>query len=586
MATIAPPILIRPRKKEPRVHAYARAIVAGQIVAGRYVRLACQRHLDDLATGAARGLLWKPHKAESILVFAEETIFLEEDKPLKLDDWQAFILGSLFGWYNAEGFRRFRMAYVEGGKGCGKTPLAAIIGLYGLVMDNEHAPEIYSAAVAKDQAALCFNAASMMVQASPDLFKRVSIQVGSLTVPSRYGVFRALSSEQRTLDGKRVHIGIIDELHEHPDDKVSAKIRAGTKSRRNALILEITNSGWGRTSVCRKHHETSVKIVEKIVTNDAWFAYVCTLDPCSACAAKGLEQPDSKCPQCDDYRNPKVWKKANPGLGTILPESYLRDQVAIAETVVSEENLIKRLNFCQWTEQAVRWINMQKWDACGRSNGPFATREALLAALKGKPCKLGLDASTTGDFSAAVLEFELEGGWYPVIPFLFLPADNLQERVDSTGIRFDTWASEGAIYTTPGNLIDYDFIRNVIKGLGQEYDITEIAYDPYNISQLTTQLAGDGFQCVPVRQGFLTLSAPSKEIEKLVLREKLLHCAHPVLRWMASNVAVSQDAAGNVKPDKEKSSEKIDGIVALVMAHDRWVRKDPEQLGEPGVLFI
>jgi phage terminase large subunit-like protein len=589
--------------RSARVHAYARAVVAGEIVAGRYVRLACRRHLDDLARSGfddhgrrlpithnpspiTPPLIWTPAKAESILTFAEDVVRLEDDKPLVLDDWQAFILGSLFGWYRSDGYRRFRIAYIEIGKGNGKTPLAAVVGLYGLTLDDEHAPEIYSAAVAKDQAAICFRDAVMAVESSPHLRSRVQVQVGSLTVPARYGVFRPLSSEQKNLDGKRVHIGIIDELHEHPDDKVSAKIRAGTKRRRNALVLEITNSGYGRTSVCRRHHETSLKIIEGIAVNDAWFAYVCTLDPCPACVEKGLDQPDPKCPACDDWRSPAVWKKANPGLDTILPSSYLREQVDIATTVTSEENLIKRLNFCLWTEQAVRWINLQKWDACGRRFGPCSDRASLLAYLRGRPCRLGLDASTTGDFSAAVLVFELPDGYYAVLPLLFLPEGNLQERVDSTGIRFDTWAEQGHIFLTPGDLVDYDVIRARIVELGRLYAITEIAFDPYNVSQLTTQLAGDGFKCVPVRQGFLTLNAPSKEFEKVILREKFLHLDHPVLRWMASNVAISHDPAGNIKPDKEKSTEKIDGIVATIMALDRWIRKEPEPTGDAWAAFV
>jgi len=575
--------------KAPRIHAYARDVLAGKIVAGRLVRLACARHLRDLEHGHARGLRFDDAKAEAWLIFFEEVLFLEDEKPFLLEDFQAFIIGSLFGWLRADGFRRFRFAYVEIGKGNGKTPLAAGIGLGGLVLDNEPAPEIYSAAVAKDQAAICFKDARIMVESSPELRRRIEVQVGSLTTASpANGVMRPLSSEQKNLDGKRVHIALIDELHEHPDDKVSAKIRAGTKRRRNALILEITNSGYGRTSVCRRHHETSVRILEDIAPNDAWFAYICTLDACPSCIEKGLAQPDEKCPRCDDWKNPAVWAKANPGLGTILPASYLEEQVGIAASVTSEANLIKRLNFCLWTEQAVRWINMQKWDACGRRHGPGQKSAAgLRAFLRGRPCKAALDASTTGDFSAFVLEFDLGDGWFAVLPFLYLPADNLSARVDATGIRFDTWAEEGHIFLTPGNIIDYDAIREKIIALGEEYRIEEIAYDPYNVSQLTMQLTGAGFRCVPVRQGFLTLSAPSKELEKVILREKLLHLDHPVLRWMASNVATSSDSAGNIKPDKEKSSEKIDGIVALVMAHDRHIRQaPPETSGEAGVVFL
>ncbi len=600
-----------PPAKEPRVHAYARGVVAGEILAGRFVRMACERHLADLARAGfddhgrplpasvssvcsvgtypapalvAPALVWRADKAEAWLIFFESVLHLEENTPFILHDFQAFIIGSLFGWYRADGFRRFRNAYVEIGKGNGKTPLAAGIGLGGLTLDRETAPEIYSAAVSKDQAAICFKDAKMMVEASPELRRRLALQVGSIT--NGDGVFRPLSSEANNLDGKRVHIGIIDELHAHPDGTVQAKIRAGTKRRQNALILEITNSGFGRTSVCRQHHESSVRILEGTAQNDAWFAYVCTLDPCPACLEKGLDQPDENCPACDDWRDPAAWKKANPGLDTILPASYLREQIGTAATVPTEANLIKRLNFCLWTEQSVRWINMAKWTACGRSNGRFDTRENLLAALRTAPCKAAIDGASVGDFFAFVLEFDLGGGFYATLPFLFIPEDNLPARVDATGIRFDQWRDEGHLFTTPGNIVDYDAIRAHILRLGALYQISEIAFDPYNVTQLITQLTGDGYQCVPVRQGFLTLNAPSKAIEKLVLTEKLLHFDHPVLRWMASNCAASGDSAGNIKPDKEKSSEKIDGIVALIMAHDRFLRAaPPENSGDAGAIF-
>lgn len=567
------------RPRAERVHSYARDVVAGRVVAGRLVRLACERHLADLETGRERGLVWRAERAESILLFAEEVIFLDEGMPLRLADFQVFILGSLFGWYKADGFRRFRYAYIEIGKGNGKTPLAAVIGLYGLVMDKESSPEVYSAAVSADQAAICFRDAVAMVENSPELKGRVEVQVGSLSVPKRYGVFRALSSEHRNLDGKRVHIGIIDELHAHPDDKVSAKIRAGTKRRQNALILEITNSGAGQASVCWRHHDASVKILAGLAPNDSWFAYVCGLDPCPKCLQAGKDRPDPTCPDCDDWRNPATWPKANPGLGTILPVSYLEEQVGVAKSIHSEQNLVMRLNFCLWTEQAVRWINMHKWDECGRLPIDWD-------ALRGRPCKIGLDASTVGDFSAVVLMWRLSDGRYAVKPRLFLPKDNLAARVESTGLRFDLWAEQGHISLTPGNQIDYGYIEQTIERAGQDYLVEEVAFDPWNITDLVGRLQGKGFRVVPVRQGYATLSPPSKEFEKDVLACRLLHGGHPVLRWMASNATTTSDPAGNIKPDKEKSGDKIDGIVAAIMARDRWLRAEPAAPADPWGAFV
>lgn len=572
-----------PFPQADRVHAYARDVVAGKIVAGYLVRLACQRHLDDLEHGHERGLIFRPEKAEAFLVFSGGVNIPAADgvtgTPLVLDGWQVFCGGSLFGWYGVDGFRRFHTAYIEIGKGNGKTPFAAVICLYGLLIDKEPSPEIYSAAVAQEQAAICFTHALKMISVTPDLKKRVHTQVGSITVPARFGVFRALSAEHKTLDGKIVHIGVVDELHEHPSDIVVDKLSAGTKQRRNALIFEITNAGVGRETVCWRHHETSVSILEKRGPgNDAWFAFVCGLDPCPSCRAAGKPQPDEKCPHCDDWRDPKVWAKANPSLDTILPSSYLARLVNDARSMVSKENITRRLNFCQWTEQANRWLSMVEWDQCA---GPLEF-EALARALKGKPCKLGIDASTVNDFSAVVLMFA-DGKKFPLLPYFFIPGDTLPERVKKTGLRFDLWRDAGLLEATPGNIIDYGYIFNKIEALGKEFMIEEIAYDPWNMTDLVTKLMGAGFKCVPVRQGYATLSPPTKEFEKDVLTHRLQHGGHPILRWMAGNVATTEDPAANIKPDKEKSTEKIDGIVAAIMARDRWLRREPEENGEAGI---
>lgn len=605
-----PPPAPAPRKKRParpkppefplaeRVHAYARAVVSGEIIAGRLVRLAGERHLRDLQNAAALGLVWRADRAEAFLHFCEKCVFLSEGRPLVLDGWEVFVGGSLFGWHGADGFRRYHTAYVEIGKGNGKSPFAAAVGLYGLLLDGEHAPEIYSAATAQEQAVIVWRDAKIMVESSPELRKRVHVQVGSLTVESTYGVFRPLSAEHRSLDGKRVHIGIVDELHEHASDLVVDKLAAGTKQRRNSLILEITNSGVGRESVCWRHHDTSVAILEQRAHNEAWFAYVCGLDPCPQCFAAGKVQPDIKCPRCDDWRDPAVWIKANPSLDTILPRSFLARQVNDARTMVSKENIVRRLHFCQWTEQSNRWLSLSAWDGCAGLLEPAALAESL----RGLPCKAGLDAATVGDFSALVLMFQLTGAqamarWpgftappaailYPILPFFFIPEGNLMERVRKTGLRFDLWRDQGFLETTPGNQTDYAWIEEKLVALGAAYAIEEIAFDAWNVSDLVARLGGRGFTCIPCRQGYATLSSPCKEFERDMLSKRLVHGGHPVLRWMAGNVTLSQDPAGNVKYDKEKSTEKIDGIAAAIMARDRWLRRDPEPAGTPGVVFL
>lgn len=518
-----------------RTTAYARLVTSGKEIAGPWVRLACERHLRDLKR---KDLTWDVEKAERAIQFFSDCLTLEGGVPFDLQPFQAFIVGSCFGWY-LKGWRRFRTAYVETGKGSGKTPLAAGIGLLGLVADGEPNAEIYSAASTQDQASISFRDAKRMVEDSEELRDRVDVQVGNLTCGG--SVFRPVSAEHRGLDGKRVHIGLLDELHEHPSPLVVDKIRAGTKTRKNALIFEITNSGHDRTSVCYAHHEMSLKVLQGVVKNDAWFAYVAALD------------------EGDDWRDPKVWKKANPGIGVILPERYLREQVEEAQGMPSKENIVKRLNFCIWTEQSTRWLPMDQWD---RGAKPVQVRD-------GATCVGGLDLASVSDFAAICLDFPPEDadGVHDVIWRFWVPEEKANERIRK-GFPLDVWERNGSLKFTPGNVTDYSFIEAEILKLAEKYRIKAIAFDRWNASDIVTRLKdrlGED-RLIDYGQGYASMSAPSKELERLVKDSRLRHGGDPVARWMASNVCTEEDAAGNIKPSKGKSGEKIDGIVALVMA--------------------
>jgi phage terminase large subunit-like protein len=539
------------RRADP-VEKYARAVATGNIVAGPYVRLAGKRHLKDLKARKKTGLVWDLDKALRAIEFIETMLPLEDGREFVLQPFQKFIVGSLFGWYGPEGFRRFRTAYNEIGKGNGKSPLAAAIGIYGMVADGEPAAEVYSAATTQDQARIVWKDAQRMVESAPELAALVDVQVGSLSVLSTHSVFRPVSSEHRGLDGKRVHVGLIDELHEHPTAMVVDKIRAGTKARRNALIFEITNSGFDRTSVCWAHHEYSVRVLEGTVENDAWFAYVCALDA------------------GDDYRDQKVWLKANPGLGTILPRRYLEEQVAEAAGMPSKQNIVRRLNFCEWTEQSERAIDMELWDACGGAVDEDA--------LRGVSCMVGLDAGSTSDLSAEALLFGPDGdGVYDLVTRFWMPAESLDAacrlHAEEYRLKLRQWADEGFILLTPGNVTDYDFIEAQVLKDAEKFAVREVAFDRWGISQLTTHLVeklGED-RVIGVGQGFASMSTPTKELLKLVASKKIRHGGNPVMRWMASNLALEQDAAGNMKPDKKRSAEKIDGPVATITALARAI---------------
>jgi phage terminase large subunit-like protein len=455
------------------------------------------------------------------------------------------------------------------GKGNGKSPIAAGIGLYGLVADGESGAEIYSAATTREQAGILFRDAKAFVEGSAALSKRLKVDKNNIAYVARNSYFRPVSSEHRGLDGKRPHIALIDEIHEHPSAMVVDKMRAGTKGRRQALIFEITNSGYDRHSVCYQHHEYTEKILEGVVENDSWFGFMSGLDVCDPCAGGGKTIPTDGCNDCDSWTDETKWIKANPGLDVIIPRKYLREQVEEALEMPSKENIVKRLNFNIWTESVTKWLSLDKWNAC--SDPVDAER------LEGRTCYGGLDLSSVTDVAAWVKVFPPEaiGKPYEVLCRFFIPEDNMHERVRRDKVPYDVWVRKGFITATPGNIIDYAFILDAIRQDTEDYDIAELAFDRWGSQKITTDLQDIGFELegrkslIQFGQGFASMAAPTKELEKMVGKKEIAHGGNPVLTWMVSNTVVRTDPAGNMKPDKEKSTERIDGVVALIMALSR-----------------
>jgi phage terminase large subunit-like protein len=530
---------------------YALDVVEKRIVAGPYVRLACERHLRDLDTGAARGLTWHPDRVAHYFKFAQSLKFFDGPKAgqyFRLEPPQMFIGGSIYGWYGADGERRFRVFYGEMGKGNGKTPTAASVALYELFVESLRNPgaEVYAAAVGRDQAKICHGDAEKFINASTALRKRALINVNNIAYPRTNSFFRPISSEGKGLDGKRVHCAVIDELHEHPSSIVVDKMTLGTKGRLNSLIFEITNAGFDRHSVCWAHHDYSVKVLQGVIHNDAWLAYVCALD------------------EGDDWKTDEsVWVKTNPLLDVAVTAKYLREQVKQAIEIPSKENIVARLAFCVWTEQATRWIKLAHWDAC--------IEPVDEAALVGRECYAGIDLSSTTDITAVIYVFPPKGAdtlWRLVCRF-WLPGDSIKARVESDHVPYDVWTRDKVICKTDGNIVDYEAIRTQIKLDAKKFRIKEAAIDRWNATQLATWLQEDGLLVCYFGQGYASMSAPAKEFEKLVVGKRLAHGGNPVLRWMASNVSKLEDAAGNIKPDKSKSTGRIDGIVASIMGIGR-----------------
>lgn len=558
-----------------RVTQYATDVVEGRIVAGRWVRLASQRHLDDIRTGDDRGLYYDPDRAAHVLTFCESFLCLaggeHEGQPFVLQPWQAFLLGSLFGWLGADGYRRFRTAYIEIGKGNGKSPLAAAIGLYCLMADYEPRAEVYAAATKKDQAMILFRDAIAMVDQSPAL-SRVLTKSGArgrewnIAHLSSGSFFRPISSDDGQ-SGPRPHCGLIDEVHEHRTSHVIDMVRAGTKGRRQALIVEITNSGHDRQSVCWHHHQYSLDVLRGTTPNDAWFAFVCGLDPCPEHQAEGKTQPVDGCPSCDDWRDPKVWPKANPNLGVSVTEKYLTEQIREAEGMPSKQGVVRRLNLCHWTEGETSWLPPDLWS---QGSGPVDWD-----ALRGAACFGGLDLASKTDIAAFALLFPdtPEPGHYTLKLRFWIPHATAEARSVADGIPYLLWAEQGWITLTEGDVIDQDAIESAIKQDAEDYRIEDVAFDPWNASMIAVHLQQHGVPLVEFRQNLRNFNEPSKQFEALLKDGKLHHGDNPVLDWMAGSVTVITDASGNIRPVKPThgNARKIDGIVASIMALGRAI---------------
>lgn len=536
------------------VTAYAEAVISGKIVTGGLIRLACQRHLDDLEHGHQRGLRFDEAAADRVLGFFR---FLPHIKGewaqngglLELEPWQEFIVGSLFGWKRRDGTRRFRTSYAEIARKNGKSALASGIGLFLAFFDDEPGAEVYAAATKRDQAKIVWGDARQMVIKTPALRQRLVAFVANLHHEASASKFEPLGADADSMDGLNIHGAIVDELHAHKTRAVVDVLETATGARRQPLIFYITTAGYDRHSACWSHHEYSIKVIEGIIQDDTWFAFVAGLD------------------EGDEWADPKVWPKANPNLGISVKLDDLERKCDRAKQVPAEQNAFKRLHLNVWTEQAERWLDIVVWD-----RGKAAVDADSLA---GRFCFGGLDLASTTDIAALVLLFPDDAGGFDLVPYFWVPEDGIRRRAERDRVPYDVWADQGLIRPTPGNVIDYDAIRACLTDeVALRYQLRELGFDPWNATQLVTQLMSDGLTCVPIRQGFASLTAPTKEFEKLVLAGKIRHGGNPVMRWMISNVAVTQDPAGNLKPDKARSSEKIDGVLATILALDRASRND------------
>jgi phage terminase large subunit-like protein len=551
---------------------YAIDVTEGRIIAGPHVRDACRRHLNDLEKGPDWGFFFDREKAAWVVEFFQEVLCLNggDFEGVAYDPlpWQKFIIGSLFGWVDASGNRRFRVAFVETSKGSGKSPLAAGIGMYGLVADGEPRAEIYAAATKKDQAMILFRDAVAMVDMSPELYSRltksgVGENVWNLAYREAGSFFRPISSEDGQ-SGPRPHIVLLDEIHEHRNANVVEMMRAGTKGRRQALIFMITNSGHDRTSVCWNYHDYSIKVASGAINDDSFFSYVCALDEGE-----------------DPFNDSECWIKTNPSLGVTIQRRYLEEQVIQAKGMPSKESVVRRLNFSQWVGSDAPWISSDVWFGCQDSY--------IMDDLHGRRCWGGLDLSSTQDLTALVLAFEptQNDPHWRLLAYFWLPGVGLLQKGERDSVDYLNWVKEGWLETTPGEAIDKSFIVARLGELSGLFDIVEIAYDRWRIKDLRVMAENEGLAVLfaDFGQGFKDMSPAVDALETALINRNIKHNGNPALTWCAANTVMVEDAAGNRKPAKNKSTGRIDGIVAAIMACSRGMLAGEKEI-KSEIIFL
>ena len=476
-------------------------------------------------------------------------------KPFLLLNWEKEFVSNLFGWkVRGTGLRRYREAFVFCARKNGKSPLGAAIALYLLIIDNEPGAELISIAADREQARAIFDTARFMVKQNPKLNELVNAYHNAILLKDGASVYKVVSSDVGGKHGGNLHAALFDELHTQKDRELYDVIQTSFGARRQPLLISFSTAGYDRESICYEVYETARQVSEGLIQRDWFYPVIYQVEP------------------EDDWTSEEVWKKANPSLGHTIKIDYLRQEFQKALSSPAYQNTFKRLYLNMWTSQETRWIDMAAWDACGKV-------EINSELLQGSVAYGGLDLASVSDIAAFVLDIPNEPGeeeCHTWLPTFFVP----EARINDPGFKdrdiYQTWVAQGYMIATPGNVIDYDYIINEIERLGELYNIKEIAFDRWGATQISQTLTKMGFTLVGFGQGFVSMSPPTKEVERLVLQGKIRHGNNPVMRWMMDNVMIVTDAAGNIKPDKKKSRQKIDGVVAAVMATDRAVRHSVE----------
>lgn len=513
------------------------------------------------AAAADRAIRW-------IESFCVHTLGEWAGRPFTLSRWQRRVVRKVFGWKRADGTRRYRVVFIGLPRKNGKTTFAAALALYLTIADGEPAAFVYAIAGNEDQARLVWGEAKRMALRSPGIEAIVEPLADALYVGETHSSFRPLSGKAATKHGLNPHGVVGDELHVWTDREQYDVMRSAVGSRRQPLEIYITTAGHDRSSVCWEMWQRAERVARREIDQPEFLSVI------YAAASD------------DDWRKEATWRKANPGYGVSIKPDFLREQCEAAKDSPALENTFRQLHLNQWTEQAVRLISIAKWDAC-RIDGfdAPATRAALWAQLKGAKCFAGLDLALVTDLTALCLWFPppspLSQDRLVALWRYWCPEDNIRTRAKRDRVPYDVWARAGLLTATPGEATDLEAVRRDIGAIAGHVSLQALGCDPMFAHDMVQQLAGEGVNCQMVRQGMLTLAQPTAEFVRRIIKGAVAHTGDPVTRWMVGNVAAFHDAAGNFKPDKKKSAERIDGVSAAVTGLALVI--DQEQQRAPSV---
>ena len=541
---------------------YGRDVLAGNIVVCKWTRLAVERHYRDLQNAHERGLVFSEEHARHALRFFD---FLKHSKgkwarqPFVLSDWQAFWTALMFGWLRFDGTRRFRKAYFRVARKNGKTTWIAGIGLYLFVGDGEAGAEVFTAATKLSQAKLIHVESEMMVRQSKDLSKHITIQRNNLFIDGTSCKYVPLGADAKTEDGLNPHGALIDELHAHPSRELYDVIDSATGAREQPLMLMITTAGFGGLeTICRVEDEYVKGILEETIEDDKYFGVIYQLDEAEKLGDE-FEDAEEK---SDDWQDEKTWIKANPNLGISVNIEKLREAATKAKQDPSALDNFLTKHLDMWVKGARKWMPLKQWKKCAAKYtfDDLKNADAVFA---------GLDLASVSDLCSLVIVANMPDGKKRIWGKHYLPEDKALSTENKNAALYKRWADAGWLTLTEGNVTDYDYIERDIHNMMSCLSIQEIAFDKYNATQIVNNLQAEDVPMVEFRQGFLSMSPAMKQLEIDILTGRLEHPNDPVINWAMSNVVLSRDAAGNQKPDKEKSIGKIDPVVALIMATGR-----------------